>query len=57
MPAIGMSHVAFCVRDMEKSLAFYQGALGFRVLNDRRQDTTTGGLPTSTNTGAPRGGR
>ena len=45
MPALGMSHVAFCVRDMEKSLAFYQGALGFRVLQDRRQDTTTGGLP------------
>ncbi len=45
MPALGMSHVAFCVRDMEKSLAFYQEALGFRVLQDRRQDTTTGGLP------------
>ena len=45
MPALGMSHVAFCVRDMEKSLAFYQGALGFRVLHDRRQETTTGGLP------------
>src|SRR5919106_4285043 len=45
MPALGMSHVAFCVRDMEKSLAFYQEALGFRVLNDRVQDTTTGGLP------------
>jgi catechol 2,3-dioxygenase-like lactoylglutathione lyase family enzyme len=40
-----MSHVAFCVRDMEKSLAFYQEALGFRVLTDRIQDTTTGGLP------------
>jgi catechol 2,3-dioxygenase-like lactoylglutathione lyase family enzyme len=37
--------VAFCVRDMEKSLAFYQEALGFRVLHDRMQDTTTGGLP------------
>jgi catechol 2,3-dioxygenase-like lactoylglutathione lyase family enzyme len=35
MPALGMSHVAFCVRDMEKSLAFYQEALGFRVLTDR----------------------
>jgi hypothetical protein len=35
MPAAGMSHVAFCVRDMEKSLAFYREALGFRVLNDR----------------------
>ena len=45
MPALGMSHVAFCVRDMAKSLAFYQEALGFRVLHDRRQDTTTGGLP------------
>jgi catechol 2,3-dioxygenase-like lactoylglutathione lyase family enzyme len=45
MPAAGMSHVAFCVRDMEKSLAFYREALGFRVLNDRMQDTTTGGLP------------
>ena len=42
MPALGMSHVAFCVRDMEKSLAFYQEALGFRGLQDRRQDTTTG---------------
>src|SRR5207245_3012348 len=30
---------------MAKSLAFYQGALGFRVLTDRRQETTTGGLP------------
>ncbi len=45
MPALGMSHVAFCVRDMAKSLAFYQEALGFRVLHDRRQETTTGGLP------------
>ena len=45
MPALGMSHVAFCVRDIEQSLAFYRDALGFRVLNDRLQDTTTGGLP------------
>src|SRR6266516_5427766 len=45
MPALGMSHVAFCVRDMEKSLAFYREALVFRVLQDRRQETTTGGLP------------
>ena len=43
MPALGMTHVAFCVRDMEKSLAFYQGALGFRVLQDRVQDTTAYG--------------
>jgi catechol 2,3-dioxygenase-like lactoylglutathione lyase family enzyme len=45
MPALGMSHVAFCVRDMEQSLAFYRDALGFRVRNDRLQETTTGGLP------------
>jgi catechol 2,3-dioxygenase-like lactoylglutathione lyase family enzyme len=45
MPALGMSHVAFCVRDIEQSLAFYRDALGFRVRNDRLQETTTGGLP------------
>src|SRR4029450_118343 len=45
MPAVGMSHVAFCVRDIEQSLAFYRDALGFRVRNDRLQETTTGGLP------------
>ena len=45
MPASMMSHVAFCVQDMDKSLGFYRDALGFRVLSDRIQDTTTGGLP------------
>jgi catechol 2,3-dioxygenase-like lactoylglutathione lyase family enzyme len=45
MPALGMSHVAFCVRDMERSLAFYRDALGFQVRTDRLQETTTGGLP------------
>ena len=45
MAALGMSHVAFCVRDMEQSLAFYRDALGFQVRNDRLQETTTGGLP------------
>jgi glyoxylase I family protein len=45
MPALGMSHVAFCVSDMERSLAFYRDALGFRVRTDRVQETTTGGLP------------
>jgi catechol 2,3-dioxygenase-like lactoylglutathione lyase family enzyme len=45
MPTLGMSHVAFCVRDIEQSLDFYQDALGFRVRNDRLQETTTGGLP------------
>jgi len=55
MSALGMSHVAFCVRDMAKSLAFYQEALGFRVLHDRIQPPAAS--PTSTNTGAPPGGR
>ena len=32
MPALGMSHVAFCVRDIEQSLAFYRDALGHRLL-------------------------
>ena len=45
MSALGMSHVAFCVRDIEQSLAFYRDALGFRVRHDRLQETTTGGLP------------
>jgi catechol 2,3-dioxygenase-like lactoylglutathione lyase family enzyme len=45
MPALGMSHVAFCVSDIEQSLAFYRDALGFQVRNDRLQETTTGGLP------------
>ena len=34
MPALGRSHVAFCVRDMEQTLAFCQETLGFRVLID-----------------------
>ena len=45
MPALGISHVAICVRDVDRSLAFYRDLLGFRVLTDRVQDTTTGGLP------------
>ena len=45
MQASAMSHVAICVRSVERSLAFYRDLLGFRVLSDRIQDTTTGGLP------------
>ena len=40
-----MSHVAICVRDMERSLQFYRDLLGFRVETDTLQDTRTGGLP------------
>jgi glyoxylase I family protein len=45
MEATGISHVAICVRDLDKSLEFYRDILGMKVLADRMQDTTTGGLP------------
>ena len=45
MDAIGVSHIAICVRDLDKSLAFYRDILGMRVTMDEVQDTTTGGLP------------
>ena len=45
MEATGVSHIAICVRDMDKSVAFYQGILGMKVIKDQVQDTTQGGLP------------
>ncbi len=45
MDATGISHIAVCVRDMDKSLAFYRDILGMEVVFDQVQDTTTGGLP------------
>ncbi len=45
MPASAISHIAICVGDVARSLAFYRDMLGFRVISDRVQDTTTGGLP------------
>lgn len=45
MEATGVSHIAICVGDMEKSLAFYRDILGMRVTLDQVQDTTRGGLP------------
>ena len=40
----GVSHIAVCVRDLDKSLEFYQNVLGMVVEADRMQDTTSGGL-------------
>ncbi len=45
MDASAVSHVAICVRDLDKSLEFYRDILGMLVQADRMQDTTTGGLP------------
>jgi catechol 2,3-dioxygenase-like lactoylglutathione lyase family enzyme len=45
MDATGVSHIAICVRDLDKSLAFYRDILGMRIIFDEVQDTTTGGLP------------
>lgn len=45
MDASAISHIAFCVSDIEKSLPFYRDVLGMKVIFDQVQDTTTGGLP------------
>jgi len=45
MEATGVSHIAVCVRDMEKSLGFYRDILGMKVIKDQIEDTTSGGLP------------
>lgn len=45
MQASSVSHIAICVRDMDKSLAFYRDILGMKVTLDQVQDTTRGGLP------------
>ena len=45
MAASAISHIAICVADLDKSLEFYRDILGMRVVADRMQDTTSGGLP------------
>jgi len=40
MQATGCTRIGICVRDMEKSLAFYRDALGMKVLGDRATDHT-----------------
>ena len=43
MEATGISHIAICVRDMERSLAFYRDQLGMTVTIDHDTDPTEGG--------------
>jgi catechol 2,3-dioxygenase-like lactoylglutathione lyase family enzyme len=45
MPVSAVSHVAVCVRSLDRALLFYRDLLGFRVEKDELQDTRTGGLP------------
>lgn len=45
MNTSGVSHIAFGVRDMERSLAFYRDVLGFEVVRDERQPTAGTVLP------------
>lgn len=44
-PPSAVSHIAICVRDLDRSLAFYRDLLGCEVVKDEVQDTRTGGLP------------
>ena len=43
MEASCVTHIGICVRDMDRSLAFYRDALGMEVLGDRPTDPTEGG--------------
>jgi catechol 2,3-dioxygenase-like lactoylglutathione lyase family enzyme len=43
MDATCVTHIGICVRDMDKSLAFYRDILGMTVLGDRMTDPTEGG--------------
>ena len=42
MKAKAISHIAVCVRDLNKSLEFYRDILGMTVTKDAIQDTTGG---------------
>ena len=43
MKATCVTHIGICVRDMDKSLAFYRDILGMQVLGDRMTDPTESG--------------
>ena len=36
-PIVGMSHLGICVRNMEKSLAFYRDLVGMKVVKEENQ--------------------
>jgi len=40
MECTGISHIAVCVRDMDKSLAFYRDILGMTISKDAIEDTS-----------------
>ena len=42
MKAKGISHIAVCVRDLDRSLEFYRDILGMTVTLDAIQDTRGG---------------
>ncbi len=44
-PPSAISHIAICVRDLDRSLAFYRDLIGCEVIKDEMQDTSAGGLP------------
>ena len=50
MDATGVSHIAICVSDLDRSLAFYRDILGMKVTADRIQTPPPAAFPTSTNT-------
>ena len=43
MEATGVTHIGICVRDMDRSLAFYRDILGMTVLGDRDTDPSESG--------------
>ncbi len=43
MEASCVTHIGICVRDMDRSLAFYRDTLGMTVLGDRMTDPTESG--------------
>lgn len=45
MKTLGIAHIAFGVRDMDRSLSFYRDLLGFKVVRDEEQEAEGTVLP------------